>query len=381
MTGRQCLLNVLNRQPLDRLSWTTLVDDVTRSIMPVEVRQLAPFAFYRHIGCDVLQFGNYGLDAAHSVPPAAHRQTPAVQECAETDAAGVTTQTRTTAGGSLVARWHHAHPLEYPVKTRADLRVLREIWESTTYDPEPAMTAAFARIEQLIGDDGLYVPTLDASPVQWLLEYEMGVSNFYFLLADHRAEMEELMAVMHRARQREYTLVAHHSPALAVIPVENTSSTMISPEVYRRYSLPQLRDYTDILHAHGKKMVLHMCGHLKALLPVIREVNADAFNATTPPPVGTTYFEDVFDLYDDDFPLLGGIFPPQILHRADVTPAEIQAALDTLYTPRIRRANLVLWVGVDGLPTPLERFQAVQHWMKQQAPRQDTGRTRSGETA
>lgn len=371
MTGRHCLLNVLHRQPCDRLSWTTLVDDTTRSIMPAAVRQLAPFDFYRHLGCDILQFGNYGLDAGCAVPAAARRQTPGVMEQTTTDAAGVTTHTRATAGGSLVARAQHGHPLEYPVKTLAELRVLRELWEATTYDADPAHAAAFARTEQRIGEAGLYLPTLDASPVQWLLEYEMGVSHFYYLLADHRAELEELMAVMHRARLREYELVARHSPAVAVIPVENTSSAMISPALYRQYSLPQLRDYTDLLHAHGKQMVLHMCGHLKVLLPVIREVNADAFNATTPPPVGATYFEDVLDLYGDDFPLLGGIFPPQILHQASVTAAELQAALDRLYTPRIRHANLVLWLAADGLPTPLERFQAVQHWME------DRGRIRT----
>jgi len=68
MNGRERLHCILNRQPIDRLSWTTLVDDVTRAGMPAEVRKLSPFDFYRHIGCDILQFGNYGLSAEDAVP-------------------------------------------------------------------------------------------------------------------------------------------------------------------------------------------------------------------------------------------------------------------------------------------------------------------------
>jgi hypothetical protein len=41
--------------------------------------------------------------------------------------------------------------------------------------------------------------------------------------------------------------------------------------------------------------------------------------------------------------------------------------LDRLYTPRIRRANLLLWLGADGLPTPLERFLWVGEWMDENA--------------
>jgi len=38
-----------------------LVDDVTCSGMPDEVRRLTPIEFYRRIGCDIVQLGNYGL--------------------------------------------------------------------------------------------------------------------------------------------------------------------------------------------------------------------------------------------------------------------------------------------------------------------------------
>jgi uroporphyrinogen-III decarboxylase len=164
---------------------------------------------------------------------------------------------------------------------------------------------------------------------------------------------------------KEYDILARRTTADVVISLENTSSSLISPAVYEAYSLPQIRDYVDVLHAHGKKAVLHMCGCLKALLPVIRGTGLDGINAVTPPPVGTTSFEDVLDAYGDDFLLFGGILCPTFFHRPDLKPDEIRAFLDRLYTPRLRRANLVLWLAVDGLATPLERFLSVGQWMAQ----------------
>jgi hypothetical protein len=126
---------------------------------------------------------------------------------------------------------------------------------------------------------------------------------------------------------------------------------------------PFFRDYVDVLHQHGKKAVLHMCGHLKALLPAIRETGLDGINAVTPPPVGNTSYEDVLELYGDDFVLFGAVLTPSVFHRPGVSRDELRSLLDQVYTPRLRRAHMTLWLAVDGLPTPLEKFQIVAEWM------------------
>jgi uroporphyrinogen-III decarboxylase len=209
----------------------------------------------------------------------------------------------------------------------------------------------------------MYVPTLHPSPVQDLLENEMGPATFYYLLSDHRQEVEDLLALMHVKRLKEYEILARRTSAEVVIPVENTSSTLISPPLYRTYSLPQIRDYVDVLHGHGKKAVLHMCGHLKALLAGIRETGLDGIHACTPPPVGTTYYEDVFDFFGKDFVLFGAILNPALFHKPELSLEELHAFLERLYTPELRQAHMLLWVTADGLPTPLEKFQAIAQWM------------------
>jgi uroporphyrinogen-III decarboxylase len=90
---------------------------------------------------------------------------------------------------------------------------------------------------------------------------------------------------MHQ-RNCEYYEIAASAPGEVVRSFEDTSTTLVSPELYRRYCLRQLQDYRDICHAHGKLFVPHMCGLLKGLLPELNETGVDGIEAVTPPPLG-----------------------------------------------------------------------------------------------
>ena len=422
MTGRQRLLSILNRAAPDRIAWTTLVDERTRSVMPPAVRAMPVLDFYRHIGCDILQFGNYGLPADLAVPSPARLVTPPIETEWVNQPDGLAVRTQRTPWGTLVATFRDGHPIKHPVESLEELRILKEVWLASRHeegdtsrpssspcstslcsslcsargrgsstlrvaasprgrraskDSAPAQSTGartegqstearvdgFARAEAAIGDDGLYIPTLDPSPVQQLIEMDMGLAGFYYHLQDHRAELESLLDAMHACRMAEYEIVARRSPAPALIPVENTSTTLISPALYRRYSLPQIRDYADIAHRHGKKLILHMCGKLSGLLGELAETGLDGINALTPPPVGDLEFEEALDVLGQDLIILGGILDPALFQAPSLTRDDLWQALDRLFTPRIRQAHFLLWLPADGLPTPFDRFLTVRDWM------------------
>ncbi len=365
MTGRERLQALLAGQPTDRLSWTTLVDDLTRSVMPPDVRDMPLLDFYRLIGCDLLQFGDYGLPTP--MTPACRMVTPPIEVEHHTRDDGAWVRTLKTAWGDLTAIWRSGHPVKHAVTSLDELRVLHNLWEGSHYEEVPGHAESFAAAEAAIGDLGVYCPTTEPSPVQQLLEVEMGVAVFYYLLADHRREVEGLLEVMHARRLEEYRLIARLSPAEVIIPVENTSSTLISPALYERYSVPQLRDYVDALHAGGKRCVLHMCGHLKALMPGIRETGLDGANAVTPPTVGDVTFDEVLDFFGEDFLIFGAVLDPTVFQRTSISAEELGRALEDLFTPRLRRARLTLALAADGLPTSLDRFFAVRDWMQADA--------------
>ena len=118
----------------------------------------------------------------------------------------------------------------------------------------------------------------------------------------------------------------------------------------------------EIAHRHGKQVVLHMCGLLFHLLDDIRETGCDGINALTPAPVGDTTVETVLDRYGEDFLVLGTSLPGGVFQLPNVTGSQIQEALQRYYTPRVKRANVLLCLGADGRATPLERFLAARDW-------------------
>ena len=360
MTGRQRLQAILRREPADRLSWTTLVDDTTRSPMPDGARALPVLDFYRHIGCDILQFGNYGLPQGERVQFV--RATQPFEE-RRSQSGDTVTHERVTPWGTLTAVYRNGHPTQYPVDSLDEVRLLTRVWQESRFEEHPDAKASCRRLIEAIGNDGLYFPTLPPSPVQQLIEVEMGMEAFYYFLQDDPAEIAALLDAMHAGLRQQYDITARTAPCPALIAVENTSTTLTSPGVYRRYSLPQIGDYVEIAHRHGKKLVLHMCGRLHDLLEAVGETGADGINALTSPETGDCPFEHALDILGDDLMIMGGILRPEAFHAPDATKEDIWRLLNDLYAPRMRRAHLVLWVQADGIPTPLWKFLAVREWM------------------
>ena len=366
MTGRERVTAILRGRPADRPAWTTLADTRTFDIMPENVRVDNALNFYRVIGCDVMSFGNFAFPKHCRAESPARLVTPPVETDVRTEDDGLRVQTRATPWGTLTATFRSGHPIRHPVESLEELRILLNLWRESRYEPAEGWEETYARADAAIGDMGVYVPTVQPSPVQRLIEFDMGMTHFYYLLQDHPPEMRELLDAMHACRMQEYEILAAHSPAEAIIPVENTSTTMLSPDIYRELSLPQIRDFCDVCHRHGEKAILHMCGLLKDLLPAIGETGLDGINGLTPPPFGDTPFELALDQLGEDLIILGGILDGSVFLKPDVTEEDIRRKLDEIYSaPRIRRANLLLWLPADGLPVPLERFLAVREWMEQ----------------
>ena len=50
---------------------------------------------------------------------------------------------------------------------------------------------------------------------------------------------------------------------------------LFSPEVFREFVVPYLRELTALTHRHGKKFLLHCCGAVRPLLPMIIDAGVD----------------------------------------------------------------------------------------------------------
>ena len=139
-----------------------------------------------------------------------------------------------------------------------------------------------------IGENAVVTTGIGISPLMDWLQHLAGIENAHFMLWDYREDVEALFEEMHRMLCRRAEIVAGKCPAPVVYSVENTSTTLISPSLFRRYCYKHLSDYGEILSSAGKIHVLHMCGYLKDVLPDVARLPAAAIEAFTSPPVGNT---------------------------------------------------------------------------------------------
>ena len=356
MTGRERITAIMNRQPADRLAWTTLVDGPTLNNLPAEMQGISGIDFYRYVGCDIFLLNGWGVHAGYSSPALVWPEDVTV-DSREDD--GKRIHELKTSEGVLTTIRRGAHPVKPPVTSLEEVNLYRGIWENTHFAARDD-DQAYKEINALIGEDGITTRFWGPSTIPRLLEYDMGVKNFYYLLQDHPQEVEALINTIHEKELRAFEILAQ-GPCDIVILCENTSTFYISPETYRKYNGPHVSDFVDIVHAAGKTAIIHMCGHVKDILHQIKNTGLDGIHALTPPPTGDTPWELALDVMGEDLLIIGTLDPSIFISG----PLEqIPSALDALYTDRIRRANCILCAGADGIPVPLERFQAVASWME-----------------
>lgn len=355
MTGRERLTAILRRQPADRGAWTILVDGATLGGLPEALRGRWGLDLCAHLGCDAFLLDGWGTPVGFAAPRL--EWGPDVREVIRQEGSR-RVRDWVTPAGMLTAEWQNGHPVRYPVTTLAEVRSYRAMWERARYLPADD-TAAHARLLELLGEQGIYTRFWGPSTIPRLLEYDMGMEAFYYLLNDHPDEVAALIRVMHEKELEAFRILAT-GPAASITLCENTSTYYISPDVYRRFNGPHVRDFVDAVHAAGRIALVHMCGHVRQLLPLIRDTGLDGAHALTPPQTGDTPWELALDVLGDETVIIGAM-PPEVWVAGPL--AEIAPALDRLYTPRLRRAHFVLCLFADGVPVPLERFEAVARWM------------------
>lgn len=192
--------------------------------------------------------------------------------------------------------------IKYKVETSADLGILVEMWRR--YQVRPA-THKYRRLLDAEGDKWPVVLSSGfPSAVQQLLQHETGVANFWHLFQDHEPLLAEAMQLWQATQEAKYRIMETIG-ALGYYQAENTSTTMISPRYYEAYSLEHIRQMTESARRCGARSLVHMCGLLHDLMPLIRRTGMNGIHSLTPPPVGNTEFAYAFDLMPPDFFALG----------------------------------------------------------------------------
>lgn len=196
-------------------------------------------------------------------------------------------------------------PLEHYIKTPEDIEAYIYVKEREEYTEK---FADFTKEDKRIGDYGIATDTGPTSPIQAIIQHLTGIEKFYTLfLSDYPKELEKLIEVMHEKNIEVYQLIAK-SPADVVIDYENTSTTLVSPKIYEKYSLNYINDYADILHEKNKIFLTHRCGKLKNLIDLLKKGKDDGIIDISPEPTGDLNIWDAWESLPDKI-VQGGLDP------------------------------------------------------------------------
>lgn len=184
------------------------------------------------------------------------------------------------------------HPVEFPVKTSEDIKILTAIYEGMEIELDEKELNETRKFYEKQGDEAVVATSIGTTALMGWVQHIAGIENAHYFLFDYYDDVVVLFDVMDRLLLKKAELISKYVSADLFYLIENTSSTIISPAQYSEFCLPTIYKVGDIIHKNSRLFVLHMCGLLKALLGFLAQTGADAFEAFTSPPVGDCTLND-----------------------------------------------------------------------------------------
>lgn len=308
MQSRDRLLGALRGTEIDRVPWSPFFAYYWEHL-PAEIQQKGQFAYFQQIGADPLLRGFHHLTRCTFENCEIERKSSGKEQYV----------IYSTPVGKLVEKYVYSENgnttflVDHPVATAEQFKTLQYMHEHMRIEPDPK---PFEDDYRLYGNDALLLPTIGVhhkTAFQSMVEHWVGTVNLAYALYDEPEVVEECLAVI-QARDEEDLRIALQSPADGFIFWEDSSTTNISPDFFRKYTLPEINRWGDLIHQSGKLLVHHACGHLRNLLPLMARSNIDAVESISPPPTGNITLQQAAEILPEHIALIGGLEPTRLLN-------------------------------------------------------------------
>jgi hypothetical protein len=176
-------------------------------------------------------------------------------------------------------------PVEYPLKGADDVRAMSSIFQDEQFEIDPQALARLEERRKLIGEDGIMTLSMPGTPLGDMVRRYSGVATLAYLYADSPRELGDLLAAIEENYLRRMRLAAACN-ADAVISYDDTSTSAISPRMFRDFEMPYIDRAAEIMHRAGKLYIHHSCGLIRNLLDLYADTAMDAVDALTIRPIG-----------------------------------------------------------------------------------------------
>ncbi|MBS6196343.1 MAG: hypothetical protein KH828_12265 [Clostridiales bacterium] len=348
MTSRERLLNTFYKKEVDRFAWSPLIDDYFIRSLPEQSIHMDILEAMRYIGNDIMERHVAGPEACYDcveIRVEESRENKSYRTWYETPVGKIFEERKYSGETSFITR-----PL---IESVEDMKIYEYVVQNMSFKEN---IAKFVERDRLIGDDGMATPSGMLTPIQQLLQHLAGVENTVFLMYDYEEEMNELLNAMHENNLKQYRILAEY-PAKVVFAYEDTSSTVMSRDMFMKYSVPLINEYANLLHKSDKMFITHMCGCLNAFKHEIKDGLQDGIDSLCPPCTGDLYAWEARRVWGDNKVIIGGIDPPK-LSRMNTKESAEEARM-ILEKMRGERGFILSTGDAVSYGTPIENLKAI----------------------
>jgi len=194
------------------------------------------------------------------------------------------------------------------IKGPEDLPAYLEFYQSLQFGTNIENLKRARELKNIIGNKGVLVHPLTGTPLSVMYDSETDLIQLVYLLMDCPEQMKELFACIEEKTLQGLRYALENTPEIDVFnAVDNTSTTLISPDMFEEHNLELTNTRADLIHEYGKIYLHHSCGLIHDLLPVYRKTRMDGVHTFTTPPLGDVEYEEGRELLGDKISIFSGL--------------------------------------------------------------------------
>jgi len=246
---------------------------------------------------------------------------------------------------------------EWLLKGPDDYRVYEWIVQHTYWDPAYDEYAAY---DAEVGEDGLPMVGVGDAPFHEFLLNGVGYKDGFYHLADHRREVEHLLATMTEVQRDRLWPVIARSPARLLLHGVHHSSMFTPPPVYERYILPYYQEFMPLMHASGKVVAMHADNDTSLILGLLQRAGYDMLECFVTAPMVPLTLEQARQALGTRMTLFGGL--PSLLFSPSYPEAGFRDYVRRLFDTIAPGDGFILGVADNVMPDSLIERVA---WVKE----------------
>jgi len=246
---------------------------------------------------------------------------------------------------------------EHPVKEIKDYDVLLSFINSMVFLPDEKNILEGKRFLEVINNEGIAYAVCPSTPIMDLTRSWVGLENLIYHLTDERELVEAVLNVMAENYYRQYELITMNTPCEVLVFWDDANSLYISPEMFKKYSVPVMKRYADIAHKYGKTLVCHTCGSINSFVELFLDTDVDAVDWVAPAPIGDVDPRIVQSIWGDKITMMLSTVPDIFRHG---TPEQVEEHVHELLKGLDIKNNLIMML-TPPVGTPLENMKRAVH--------------------